>query len=208
MRKTLFLSLLFALLAGSAEAQESPFYYYPDIDEMTGRPGYGERVLSQVQIKGTSLLAQLSVHCGLDFYKGLGGITLQVYDSKKKDDREQRVYFSCTPSSDISEDIKKCRIKFDNKEPFYAHFRFVTYGGITLLAEIHSPNSHAPGRTPAPNQEQIYRDWEKLINGMKKYNRIWIEFLGPKLWPYRIAKFNLTGFSRELAKCSRIPDTN
>ena len=55
-------------------------------------------------------------------------------------------------------------------------------------------------------RQETIRIRKDIIKGMIKHHRLWNGF-EVKTIPY-VAKFNLTGFSRELAKCSRIPEIN
>ena len=188
MRKTLIFSLLLFLLAGGAGAEQSGWKYDADIDEMTGRPDYGEGVYSHVQIKKTPWVAELKVACS-------SWMRFVVYDTESY--TTTWVKFSGINVYESSNEVR-FRIKFDNNEPFYTRFSYKGSGASVMFPKHEG-------------QKKYLKDFVKLLNGMKKHNRIWIQFDTHALIDLDtrfIAKFDLTGFSRELAKCSKIPETN
>lgn len=75
------------------------------------------------------------------------------------------------------------RIKFDNNPPFTMVGVFFDNVPDTVFF--------------------IKDDYKLLIRGMRKHYRVWVEFTYQNV--PKIAKFDLTGFSRELAKCRNIP---
>lgn len=182
MRKILILSLLFVLLAGNSEAQQTPWEHYLPTDEMTGKKDYRrEKVGTVTDIEKSSHYAGLIVFCGS------GEITFVVGS-----DDEPPLKLDATNPGEKYE-FTKIRTKFDNNEP------------TLRLFHIDSRN-HNSAVFPNLDDPEINKIWKELIKGMIKHHRLWIEFQAQNI-PH-IAKFDLTGFSRELAKCSKIPDTN
>ena len=97
-------------------------------------------------------------------------------------------------SSELGLGITQLRLKFDDNEPAIKKPWLTNNPGVAALP-------------PSPEVSEWSDNMRKeIIKQMKKHRHVWIEF-EVKNTPY-IAKFDLTGFSRELAKCSKIPDTN
>ena len=200
MRKILILSLLFALIAGSAEARQSPWEHYLPIDEMTRKKDYSrEKVLAGVDIEGLPWDAHLHFFCEN------GSLTFVLRQYGGSDYKSVKL--------DREEGIAPLRIKFDNNEPFFTPWKAseADPGNVSLYDNfIPVPEI---GNIPDNRRDEIIKMRDeiikmrkRIIKGMIKYRRLWIGF-EVKNTPY-IAKFDLTGFSRELAKCSKIPDTN
>ena len=180
--RTLFIAFIL-MTAGVAKAEQFPWNHHIPIDKMTEKKDYSrEKVLTNVGIEGRdSWRAALLLFCGdggLTF--GLGQYENSGYKPVKLDE--------------YREGFGEFRLKFDNNEPFLTFW------------EISEQN---PGRVnfpPYPDLPEFDNMRKKTIKGMIKHRRLWIQF---EVQTVRyIAKFDLTGFSRELAKCSRIPDTN
>ena len=177
MRKILILSLLFALIAGGAEAKQFPWEYYLPIDEMTGKKDYGrEKVATSVDIEDKQWVASLQLFCetGNLLFLIIANPNLRL--------------------DTTSENIITLRVKFDNNKPF-----FTLWGA----SKNHPARADFPSYPDYPEVDNIRKE---IIKGMIKHRRLWIEFKVQNL--SYIAKFDLTGFSRELAKCSNIPGTN
>ena len=178
MRKILILSLLFALIAGSAEAKQVPWEYFLPIDEMTGKKDYGrEKVTTGVDIEDNQWIAGLQLFCqtgSLLFSIGTPNPNLKL--------------------DTTSEHLIPFRVKFDNNKPFFT------------LWEASKNNPTRADFPSIPDYPEIDNVRKEIIKGMIKHRRLWIEFNVQSV--SYIAKFDLTGFSRELAKCSKIPDTN
>lgn len=129
----------------------------------------------------------------------------------------------------------RLRIKFDNNEPFVligmttniapdsAYFFRTKLSSILKLEFPYVVKENK--ELEKEMEKELGKEWEKIstkeleevreemgkkrkefINKMIKHRRLWIEF-NVRATSY-IAKYDLTGFSRELAKCSKIPDTN
>lgn len=198
MYKILILSLLVVSFAGSAEARQSHWEHYLPIDEMTGKRNYSsEKVLKQVRIEGVPWDAYLHVFCD----SGSLAFVLRHYVGSN--------YSPVKLDRDDSTGIAPIRIKFDNNEPFFTPWKVseVDPGGISLHDNL-VPIPEVGNRwneTMKLRQETI-KMRKSVIRGMIKHRRLWIGFEVKNI-PY-IAKIDLTGFSRELAKCSRIPDTS
>ena len=97
-------------------------------------------------------------------------------------------------SSELGLGITQLRLKFDDNE-------------ATIKKPWLMNNPWQAVLPPSPEVSEWSDNMRKEITKqMKKHRRLWIEFEVENT-PY-IAKFDLTGFSRELAKCSKIPDTN
>ena len=183
MRKILILSLQFVLLAGGAEAYERPWEYVLPTDEMTGQKSYvAEKVITRTSIEKTSYDVTLIVFCGSE-----GSVSFIPTEYKNSNYEEVKL------DRWLKSDSTLFRVKFDNNEPFQVPWNLSdddTFAHLFFISPYEFPNNV----------------WRTLIKGMIKHRRLWIEF-NVRSIPH-IAKFDLTGFSRELAKCSKIPNTN
>ena len=200
--KTLILTLLFVLFASSAEAYQEPWKHRLPIDEMTGRKRYtAEKVKTSVDIEAMPWGALLSLYCGS------GNLSFSLWQYGSSD------YFKSV-KLDTEEDIALLRVKFDNKEPFVAPWRISEKNSdrVSIYDNlIPDPPEGSPEIDKFKDEiikleNEIIKIRKRIIKGMIKHRRLWIGFK-VKGSPF-IAKFDLTGFSRELAKCSKIPDTN
>lgn len=179
--RALFIAFIL-LTAGVAKAEQSSWRYVFPIDEMTGKKDYSrEKVISHVDIEGEDTWgAALFLFCG----NGALTFTLKQY-----------VNSSVKPVKlDEVKGVVTLRLKFDNNEPYFTFWE---------TFEQRSGRVDLPSYPDFPEIENMRR---KIIKGMIKHRRLWIQFEVQTV-PY-IAKLDLTGFSRELAKCSKIPDTN
>ena len=177
--RTLFIAFIL-LTAGVAKAEQSSWRYHLPIDEMTGKKDYSsERVYTRVKIE-----SQPSWSAGLFLFCGSGGLTFILNQYGNSGVKPVKL-------DEYLEGLDKLRLKFDNNEPFLTFWK---------ISEEH------PGRVDWLADPRVDNKRKKIIKGMIKHRRLWIQF-GVQSILY-IAKFDLTGFSRELAKCSRIPDTN
>lgn len=181
--RNIVISLLFVLLTvGIAEAEQSSWRYYLPIDEMTGGKDYGrEKVYTSVDIEGRD-----SWRAGLFLFCEGGGLSFTLDKYGNSDYKPVKL--------DEQEGIVLLRLKFDNNEPFF------------MPSETSKTNPGRANLYSYPELPEVDNMRKKIIKGMIKHRRLWIEFQVQNV-PY-IAKFDLTGFSRELAKCSKIPDTN
>ena len=193
MRKILILSMLFTLLSGAAEARQIPWSYYFPIDQMTGKKDYNkEKVWSEVDIEGTPWEAILSLFCES------GSLTFALWQYGGSD-------YHKSVKLDTEEVIAALRMKFDNKEPFFTPWKASeTNSSRVSLYDNFIPD--LPENLPEIDnmRKEIIKMRKEIIKAMIKHRRLWIEFKVDSI--SSIAKFDLTGFSRELAKCSKIPD--
>lgn len=185
MYRVLIISLLFALLtAGVVEARGVPWGYVLPIDEMTGEKDYRkEKVRTSVDIEDVPWWAGLMLFCK-------GDLAFAVFENSSL----KQVELFQFPSEGKAA-VTELRLKFDNNEPI------LTYWPVSAEAPDSAEIQQFMG---APKWFNNMR--KEIIRGMIKHRRLWIEFRVQSL--SYIAKFDLTGFSRELAKCSKIPDTN
>ena len=180
-----FSLVLFVLPAGSAEAQQTPWRYHLPIDKMTRGKDYGkERVRSSVDVEGRPWRAGLHLFCN-------GDIMFAV--SEKSTNKPVKLDTGA-PIQSEGWVFTEFRLKFDNNEP--------------ILTLWHFPSPAVPNLTMFVGGEpKSYDEMRKrVVKGMIKHRRLWIEFAVQNL--SYIAKFDLTGLTHELAKCSKIPDTN
>ena len=179
--RTLFIAFIL-LTAGVAEAEQFPWNHHLPIDEMTKKKDYNrEKVLTNVGIEGKDTWrASLLLFCGS------GGLAFTLNQYGNSDYKPVKL--------DEVKGVVTLRLKFDNNEPYFTFWEIF---------------EQRPGRVDLPSYPdfpEIENMRKKIIKGMIKHRRLWIQFEVQTV-PY-IAKLDLTGFSRELAKCSKIPDTN
>ncbi len=169
------------------------------LQRATGKKNYSsEKVLTYTEIEGKPWDAYLYIFCDG------GSLTFALRQYRSPSHEPVRL------DRDGSSGLASLRIKFDNKEPFFTPWLAseVDPGSVSIydnLVPIPETDDNRWNQAIKLRQETIKRR-KRIIEGMIKYRRLWIGFEVNYI-PY-IAKFDLTGFSRELAKCSKIPDTN
>ena len=174
---------------GWTETEPGTWKYHLPTDEMTGEKDYGnEKVGSFVDIEGRPWWAVLAIFC---YGEIMFAVNEDYYSSSKQ---IKQVALDSVFSSELGLGITQLRLKFDDNE-------------ATIKKPWLMNNPWQAVLPPSPEVSEWSDNMRKEITKqMKKHRRLWIEFEVENT-PY-IAKFDLTGFSRELAKCSKIPDTN
>ena len=174
---------------GWTETESGNWKYHLPTDEMTGEKDYSnEKVGSFVDIEGRPWWAVLAIFC----YGEIKFAVNEDYYSSSK--QIKQVPLDSVFSSELGLGITQLRLKFDDNEP-------------TIKKPWVMNNPWQAALPPSPEVSEWSDNMRKEITKqMKKHRRLWIEFEVENT-PY-IAKFDLTGFSRELAKCSKIPDTS
>ena len=165
---------------------------------MTGKKNYSsEKVLTRVDIEDLLWSVQLHLFCE----SGSLSLVLRQYESSD--------YKPVKLDRDEATGIAFLRIKFDNKEPFFTPWQAskADPGNVSIHDNlIPIPKTNNGWDETMKLRQETIKMRKKIIEGMIRHHRLWIGF-EVKHIPH-VAKFDLSGFSRELAKCSRIPDIN
>ena len=168
---------------------------------MTGTKNYSsEKLITLVGIEGKPWNARLYLFCQN------GSLSFDLAQSRSPDYKSIKL--------DRRDGFAELRIKFDNNEPFLTGWEASeTNPGRVNFYDYFIPVSKEIDNLPEnlwheaiKMRQEIRKQWQEILKGMIKHRRLWIGFT-VKTVPH-VAKFDLTGFSRELAKCSRIPDIN